>query len=150
MAESNKNLSPPKTTVAEIMTAAVHRVRPEMKISEVVELLTRYMISGAPLVDHLDTVLSVISEGDVLRLAAAHGLDATIASCMDQLPKAHRLITAEKHHTFTDVYKLFVKHSLHRIIVVDGNGRLHGLVTRADILRLFVEARYGKKIQRPA
>lgn len=130
------------------MTHAIHRVKPEMKVHEVIEMLTRYLISGAPVVDQLDTVITVVSEGDMLRLAALHGLDATIASCMADLPKTHHLITVEKQQTFTDAYKLFLKHTLHRIIVVDGNGRLQGLVTRADILRLFVEARYGKKISR--
>lgn len=148
--EHSKHLKPPTVLISEIMTAGVHRVHPEMTVSEVVELLTRHQISGAPIVDQMDTVLSVISEGDLLRIAVARGLDATIASVLDLLPKAHRLITVEKHNTFTDAYRLFIKHTLHRIVVIDSNGRLHGLVTRADILRMFVEAKYGKKIKRPA
>jgi CBS domain-containing protein len=149
MSDSKKTITP-QFLVEQVMTHAVHRVRPEMKVHEAIELLTRHMISGAPVVDQLDTVLTVVSEGDMLRLAAQRGFEVTIGSCMDLLPKTHRLVTVEKHHTFTDAYKLFLKHTLHRIIVVDGNGRLQGLVTRADILRLFVEARYGKKINRPA
>ena len=149
MSNSERALNPPKVAVGEIMTAGVHRVKPEMKVCEAIELLTQFQISGAPVVDNMDKVISIVSEGDLLRLAASDGLEATIASCLPKLPKTHRLVTVEKQHSFTDVYKLFLKHSLHRIMVVDGNGRLHGLVTRADILRLFVEARYGKKIRRP-
>ncbi len=132
--------------VQDLMTSAVHRVKPEMKVYEAIELLTRYMISGAPIVDQGDKIMSVLSEGDLLRLAATEGLDATIAHCLLQLTPTKKLITLEKHQSFADAYKLFLKHSLHRIIVVDGNGRLNGIVTRADILRIFVEARHGKKL----
>jgi len=148
MSQDAKTPAPPKVLVSEIMTAGVHRVTPEMKVYEVIELLTKYRISGAPVVDQIDLVLTVISEGDVMRLAASEGLDATIAHCLPHLPKPHKLVTLEKSDTFTAAYKLFMKHSLHRIIVVDGNGRLHGLVSRADILRLIVEARHGKKVVR--
>ncbi|HMN69189.1 MAG TPA: CBS domain-containing protein [Bdellovibrionales bacterium] len=147
---NSKSLSPPTLLVSEIMTAGVHSIRPEMKIYEVIELLIRHHISGAPVVDHLDQVLSVVSEGDVLRLAALEGLEATVAHCLPQLPRPKNLITVQRTQSFADAYRLFIKHSLHRIIVVDSNGRLHGVVTRADILRIFVEAKHGKKIKRGA
>lgn len=132
--------------VQDLMTSVVHKVTPDMKVYQVIELLTRYMISGAPVVDQNDKLISALSEGDLLRLAASEGLEATIAHCLGHLPPTQKLITLEKHQTFADAYKLFLKHSLHRIIVADGNGRLNGIVTRADILRLFVEARHGKKL----
>lgn len=140
------NLQAPKHLVQDVMTAVVHRVKLEMKVYEVIEMLTRYQISGAPIVDQSDNLVSVLSEGDLLRLAASEGLEATIAHCLLHLPPTNKLITLLKHESFTDAYKLFLKHSLHRIIVVDANGRLNGIVTRADVLRLFVEARHGKKL----
>ena len=139
-------LQAPKLLVQDVMTTVVHRVKPEMKVHQVIEMLTRYSISGAPIVDQTDNLVSVLSEGDLLRLAASEGLDASIAHCLGHLPPTTKLITLQKHESFADAYKLFLKHSLHRIIVVDANGRLNGIVTRADILRLFVEARHGKKL----
>ena len=139
-------LNTPTLLVQDVMTHVVHRVKPDMKVYEVIELLTRYLISGAPIVDQNDNLISVVSEGDLLRLAASDGLEATIAHCLVHLTPVKKLISLEKHHSFADAYKLFLKHSLHRIIVVDGNGRLNGIVTRADILRLFVEARHGRKL----
>lgn len=132
--------------VQDIMTAVVHKVTPEMKVYQVIEMLTRYLISGAPVVDQNDKVISALSEGDLMRLAASEGLEATIAHCLSHLPPTKKLITLEKQQSFAEAYKLFLKHSLHRIIVMDGGGRLNGIVTRADVLRLFVEARHGKKL----
>jgi|GEM_PF-1320262 len=139
-------LHAPTLLVQDVMTSMVHKVTPDMKVYQVIELLTRYSISGAPVVDQNDTVISALSEGDLLRLAASDGLDKTIAHCLPHLPPTDKLITLEKHQSFAEAYKLFLKHSLHRIVVVDGNGRINGIVTRADILRLFVEARHGKKL----
>lgn len=133
-------------TVQDVMTSPVHRVKPDMKVYEAVELLTRYKISGAPIVDQNDNVISIISEGDLLRLAATEGLETTIAHCLPKLPSIQQLITLKKDQLFADAYKLFLKHSLHRIAVVDGNGRLNGIVSRADVLRIFVEAHHGRKL----
>jgi predicted transcriptional regulator len=141
-----KTLHAPTLLVQDMMTLNVHKVLPEMKVYQAIEMLTRHMISGAPIANQSENLISVLSEGDLLRLAAVEGLEATIAHCLPKLPETKKLITLEKHQSFADAYKLFLKHSLHRIVVIDGNGRINGIVTRADILRLFVEARHGKKI----
>jgi predicted transcriptional regulator len=141
-----KTLHAPTLLVQDMMTLNVHKVLPEMKVYQAIEMLTRHMISGAPIANQSENLISVLSEGDLLRLAAVEGLEATIAHCLPKLPETKKLITLEKHQSFADAYKLFLKHSLHRLVVIDGNGRINGIVTRADILRLFVEARHGKKI----
>jgi CBS domain-containing protein len=140
------NLHPPKLTVQDVMTQVVHKVTPDMKVYQAIEMLTRYLISGAPVVDQNDKLISALSEGDLMRLAATDGLEATIAHCLPKLPPTNKLIILEKHQSFAEAYKLFLKHSLHRIVVIDGTGKITGIVTRADILRLFVESRHGKKL----
>ena len=136
----------PKLTIAEVMIQPVHRLTPEMTVQKAIEILIRYAISGAPIVDQNDVLLSVVSEGDMLRLAASEGFEATLAHCLTHLKPAKAMITVEKHHSFADAYRLILKHSLHRLVVVDSAMKLQGLVTRSDILRLLIEARYGKKL----
>lgn len=140
---------PPTVLLEDIMVTKIYRVIPELTLFEVSELFIRHQISGAPVVDSLDNVISMIGEGDTLRLAAIHGLEAHISHCLPELPTQAALVTLAKHDTFTDAYRLFLKHKFHRLPIVDSNGRLQGLVTRSTILTLFVEAHYGKKIARP-
>lgn len=122
------------------MTKAVHAVTLTMTVRQAIKLLTHYQVSGAPIVDNIQNVVSVISEGDALKLAASPGgLEKTIGHCLDQLPKTANLITATAQESFADVYKRFLHHPYHRIIVIDGNGKLVGLVSRSNILRLLVE-----------
>ena len=138
----------PVLTVGEIMVFIVHRITPEMKLREVAELMIKYQISGAPVVDNMDKLISILGEGDTLRLAASEGVECKVAHCLEKLPEAKHLITLQKHDSFTDAYRIFLKYKIHRIPIVDGNGTLKGLVTRSTILRMMVEAHFGKKINR--
>lgn len=136
----------PKTTVKEIMVHPVHTVKPEMKLREVAEFLVVKGISGAPVVDSMGRVISVIGEGLVLRLAASEGLEATVAQCLskNKMSSEKQILTVRPEDLFSDAYKLFIKNNIHRLPVIDGNGKLMGLITRGTILKIFIEAHYGK------
>lgn len=129
------------------METNVVRILPEMKLREVIELMIKHQISGAPVVDSLDRVISMIGEGDAIRLAATAGIESTIAHCLQHLVPSHKLITLTRTAPFSEAYQIFLKHKIHRIPVVDGGGALKGFVTRSLILRIFVEAYYGKKVK---
>lgn len=131
------------------MVTVIHRVTPQMKLREVAEMMIQHQISGAPVVDSMDQVISIIGEGDTLRLAAVDGLETPISRCLDRLPSIGALVTLKKDSEFLEAYRIFLRHKFHRIPVVSGNGRLQGLVTRSTILTMFVESHYGKKIIRP-
>lgn len=135
----------PAILVKDIMTQALV-VTPAMKLWEVAELYISRGISGAPVVDSSGGLLSVLGEGATLRLAANNGLNATVSHCLPQMTPAKDIIKVTAHDTFADVYKLFLHHNIHRIPVVDGNGHVHGIISRSMILKMFVEAHYGKKL----
>lgn len=142
-----KNLSV-DFSLDQIMVKVVHRLHGNMKLREVAEFLLVNGISGAPVVDSTDHVISILGEGAILRLAATEGLEATIAHCLPKMTQPSELITLNKHNTYKDAYRIFLKHNIHRIPVVDSSGALQGLVSRNAFLRLFVEAYHGKAIAR--
>jgi len=123
-------------TVASIMISDVFTVTPQMSVREAIQLLVKNKISGAPVIDQGRSVISIVSEGDLLKLAAAIGLDKKIANGLDKLITADKIITAKKTDSFTDVYRSFLKNGVHRILVVDANFGLIGLVSRSNILKL--------------
>jgi len=134
----------PILTIEDIMVKEVIRVTPDKKISDVAKLMIKHLISGMPITDNMDRVISIIGEGDTLRLAAELGLETHLSHCLDRLPSTANLITLTKQDKFTDAYAIFLKHKIHRIPIVDSNGFLKGLVTRSTILQLFVEAQRQK------
>lgn len=131
--------APRPMQVETIMTTQVLTVNPTMTVRDAILLLTTNNISGAPVVDNKQTVLSVVSEGDLLKLAASMGMEKQINLCLEKLPKFDDLITARSHATFTDIYKLFLGRSVHRIIITDDNGKLRGIVSRSNVLRVLVD-----------
>lgn len=133
---SDKTPVPPPLKVEDIMTANVMGVPLEMTVRQVMMLLSTNKISGAPVVNNMNKVVSVISEGDVLKLAATEGLDKTINSCLPKLCKTESLMTLKKGNMFSEAYMMFLSKGVHRIIVVDGNGNLQGIVSRSNVLRV--------------
>ena len=129
---------PSALKIESIMTSAVRHVSPEMTVREAITLLTNHNVSGAPIVDTGGHVISVVSEGDLLKLAATVGLEKPISFCLQKLPKAEKLITLKRSSAFSEAYMLFLSHPVHRIIVIDSNGKLQGIVSRSNILRVLV------------
>lgn len=125
--------------VESIMTSQVFTISPQMSVRDAISLILVKKVSGAPIVDSTNTVISMISEGNLLKLAAFAGLDAKIHSCLDQLIKPTEIVTVRKTQPVMDVYKLFLQHQYHRIAVTDGTGKLQGIVSRSNVLRVFLQ-----------
>lgn len=125
----------PQRLTQDIMTAEVKCVTGDMTVRQSIQLLLENKITGAPFVDGLNNVVSVVTQGDLLRLAALQGLDKAMGTCVKDLPGTGKLATLSRNDTVAHAYKKFLSTKLHRLIVVDSSGRLQGIVSRSDILR---------------
>jgi CBS-domain-containing membrane protein len=57
---------------------------------------------------------------------------------------------ARMHDSFVEIYKMFLNKSVHRIPVIDGSGKLKGLVSRSNVLRLLLQKHAGVPIKTKA
>ena len=132
----HKNLSP-KAQAAEV--AKVKRfesgvlrdpmtVTPEMTVRDVITLQQQHKISGFPVLKG-DKVVGIVTNRD-LRFEAK--LDQQIKSMMTPQRK---LITVRDGASREEAMQLMHKHRLERVLVVDEDFRLKGLVTVKDILK---------------
>lgn len=129
------------------MESGVHSVRIDMTLRDAIALLTTKRIGGAPVIDTTQVVVSTLSEGDALRLAASFGLDVVIGSCLEHLTPSEKVITARRTATFADLYKIFITQKIHRIIITDDRLKLLGIVTRSSILKILLS---GNQIHQAA
>ena len=127
---------PPKVKAEDMMTADVRCVTVEMTIHDSIKLLLDHSIRGAPVVDATQKVISVITEGDLLKLASSYGLAKTVGQCLLALVHIDELITSKKEASFAEVYKKFLQTSVHRIIIVDDAGKIQGMVSRSNVLKI--------------
>ena len=100
-------------------------VRPDMTIREVIDLTRAKNISGVPVV--LGTkVVGIVTHRD-LRFETK--LDAPVSSVMT--PK-ERLVTVRENAPKEEVLLLLHKHRIEKVLVVDGDHELKGMITVKD------------------
>lgn len=138
---------------AQVMTRVVHHVNLDTPLKEVAELMARRGISGVPVLDGDGRVAGVISEKDFLsRMGApdAAQVMGIIAACLGgkrcaALPvrakaasdiMAAPAVTVREDASTFEIMAIFAAKKINRVPVVDGAGRLAGIVSRADVLRL--------------
>src|SRR5467141_5185450 len=103
-------------------------VSPEMTVREVMALQQQYKISGFPVVKS-GKVVGIVTNRD-LRFEAE--LDQPVKSIMTPQRK---LVTVREGATRVEAMTLMHRHRLERVLVIDDEFRLMGLVTVKDILK---------------
>ncbi len=102
-------------------------MRPHNKIFEVKEVMRKYRISGLPITDENNKLLGILTSRDI-RFETR--LNLTIDKVMTK-----DLITVPVGTSLEEAEKLFHKHKIEKIMMVDENFHLKGLITYKDILK---------------
>ena len=104
-------------------------VPPEMTVRQVMELQRTHKISGFPVVKNGGKVVGIVTNRD---LRFETNLDQPVKNIMTPQKK---LITVREGSTREDAIKLMHQHRLERVLMVDEEFHLKGLVTVKDILK---------------
>ncbi|MEK6580598.1 MAG: CBS domain-containing protein [Bdellovibrionota bacterium] len=127
-----------KMTVEQIMTTEVVAVPSSTTIREVMNIMIEKQISGTPIVDANYRVLTIVTEGDLMKFAALSNLDEPLATFLPKLSKTEKLVTVSKSDNFHEVYKQLLTNPVRRVIVADASGRLQGIVSRRNVMKAFL------------
>jgi IMP dehydrogenase len=100
-------------------------VTPEKTVREVIELTRQKNISGVPVVDG-DQLVGIVTHRD-LRFETQ--LDAPVSSVMT--PKA-KLVTVNEGAAKDEVLVLLHRHRIEKVLVIDDDFRLRGMITAKD------------------
>ncbi len=119
-------------TIRSIMTRDPVTVRAETPLREAVELLIKHGITGLPVVDDQQRIVGVLSEKDLLK--AFHEDARRVDALMTRDP-ASISVDAE----LVDVFDILMAHNFRRILVHD-DGKLVGLISRADLMPVVLES----------
>ncbi|MEV6329947.1 CBS domain-containing protein [Streptomyces sp. NPDC051909] len=129
--------------MGEVMTAEVVQARPDTSFRELARLLAAHRVSGLPVVDEDDKVMGVVSQTDLSRWQARGGVDP--ADAAGAAPTAGRLmtgpaVTVHPEQRVVDAARIMERRLIGRLPVVDEADRLVGIVTRRDLLRVFLRS----------
>ena len=142
------------TTVSDVMTATVVAVREEADFKEMVTVMRSRRVSAFPVLDAADRVIGVVSEADLLLKEALK--EATPATPQGLVKSVWRLkdrskavgvtaaevmtkpaVTIGQDAPIAEAARRMQSHRVKRLPVVDENGRLRGIISRADVLSVF-------------
>lgn len=137
-------------TVKDVMTTQVVAVRLNATYKEMAARLREFRVSAFPVLDDNNKVVGVVSEADMLAKEALeysvpsftggilHGRERTKAAAVvaaDLMTKP--AVTIGPREPVSHAAKLMYSRKIKRLPVVDDDGRLIGIVTRADVLSVY-------------
>ena len=117
-------------------------VRPSQLVHEALDLMARYRISGLPVVDKHGQLKGILTNRD-LRFCSE--FDCPITDYMTR----DNLVTAPVGTTLEQAKAILHKHRIEKLLVVDEEGNLKGLITVKDIKKaqeypVACKDRYGR------
>jgi CBS domain-containing protein len=140
--------------VKDVMTEDVAMVEQSVSLKEVARLMVECGVSGIPVVNSERLVLGVVSEADLIAKAASRPegagvlggqfrpdaiderrLSATTAAEAMSTPP----VTIDVDRSVGEAARLMVERRVNRLPVLN-DGRLVGIVTRADLVRAFTRS----------
>jgi len=140
----------------DVMTPDVVTVAPNTPVMGVARLLAERHISAVPVTDADRKVLGLVSESDLMRQVAGRddetpgffrSLFADPARMAEQYVKSHgrtaadimttQMVTVTEETPVGEIAEMLEKANIRRVVVVR-EGRLAGIVSRADLLRALV------------
>ncbi|MDH6566084.1 CBS domain-containing protein [Streptomyces sp. SAI-117] len=132
-------------TVSDVMTHTVIAVGRDAPFKEIVELIDQWKVSALPVLEGEGRVIGVVSEadllpkeefrdteeGDLAERAKAGGLIA------DELMSTPA-VTVHADASLAEAARIMARRHVKRLPVVDGVGLLQGVVSRGDLLKVFL------------
>ncbi len=160
MSTSTEPTSAGEPLARDIMTAPAVTVKPEMSVKDLVALFRDRRIGGAPVVDDDGRLVGIVTEGDLMAMDADIALPhyfeifdsiiylesekkfrdrvekAAAANVEQLMTEGDKVKTVGPDEPARAAATLMSKHRFDRVPVVDDEGRVLGIVTRHDIMKI--------------
>ena len=102
-------------------------IRPQEKVYKAIELMQKCRISGVPVTDEANRLVGIITNRDVR-------FETRLNLPVDKV-MTRELVTVPVGTSLENAEKLFHKHKIEKILMVDEAGHLKGLITYKDVLK---------------
>jgi IMP dehydrogenase len=103
-------------------------IGPEARMAEVLQLMERYRISGIPVVEG-SKLVGIVTNRDLR-------FETNLSQKVKEVMTKDRLITAKAGITLEESKALLHKYRIEKLLVVDDDGNLKGLITIKDIEKI--------------
>ncbi|GHB87763.1 MULTISPECIES: CBS domain-containing protein [Streptomyces] len=138
-------------TVNDVMTHTAVAVGPEAPFKDIIALLDQWKVSALPVLEGEGRVIGLVSEADLLPKEEFRDSDPdrfTQMRRLTDLAKAGGLtaadvmtapaVTVHPDATLAQAARIMAQRKVKRLPVVNAEGLLEGVVSRADLLKVFL------------
>ncbi|MFA3872617.1 CBS domain-containing protein [Streptomyces sp. MMCC 100] len=138
-------------TVSDVMTRSVVAPAAGARFKDIVRTIRTQRISALPVIDAGNRVVGVVSEADLLRKEEFRDSDQDVHPRTGPVPahdKARGVTAADlmtspavtmgPHEPLAGAARVMARRGIKRLPVVDADGVLRGIVSRGDLLRVFL------------
>ncbi|MEU8677743.1 CBS domain-containing protein [Streptomyces sp. NPDC048560] len=138
-------------TVSDVMTHTAVAVGRRASYKEIVQLMEQWKISALPVLEGEGRVIGVVSEADLLPKeeyrvdvpTASDRLPSDVARagavCAEELMSSPA-VTVHPDATLAEAARIMARRHVKRLPVVDRVGMLEGVVSRGDLLKVFLRS----------
>lgn len=139
--------------VSDVMTGRVVAVRRDATFKEIVQTMEQWRVSALPVLEREGRVIGVVSEADLLlKEEFREGVSSLFEQRqrMPDLVKAGAVtaeelmstpaVTVHAGATLAQAARIMAVRRVKRLPVVDDDGMLQGIVSRADLLKVFLRS----------
>jgi CBS domain-containing protein len=141
--------------VRDFMIRKVITAKHSTTVKELISILETNRIGGVPVVDDQGNLVGIVSDGDIVRFLSPHKEKIYLAYYVSYIEEAQKIedVLREKMNTpieeimvkkniktvapdddFESAIRLISKHHFKKIPVVNGAGRVVGIISRGDII----------------
>jgi len=141
-------------TVSDVMTTRVHVASPSTTFKMLVRLIEENRVSAIPIVDPAGKPVGIVSESDLLLKERRSELELEAGSPLhlwrrrQERAKAKGIVAADlmtspvvavgADSTIAQAARVMQERNVRRLVVVDQRGNIAGIVSRSDLLQVFL------------
>ena len=127
------------------MSPLVQSLKPEATFDDAKNLFQKFRYRHVPIVDETGKLVGIVSDRDVLREAA--NIAGAVTGWMKEVVSnaksidefmTRRVLTALPNTEIRFIAKVMFEERIGAMPIVDSHGRVSGIITRSDILRMLV------------
>ena len=117
-------------TVREVMTVGVETISPSATLEQAAKKMKEHNIGILPVVEE-EELLGVVTDRDIVLRAVSELLRPEMTRVLEVMtPQA---ISCYEDQSITEASLVMEKHLVHRLIVLDRNAKLVGIVSLSDL-----------------
>ncbi len=124
-----------ETLAKDIMTSPVKTLDVNTTIEEAYKIMLRYGHNGFPIMDK-GQLVGVITRQEIYKAKHHHYEQETVDVYMSE-----NIISVDPDTPILEIQELMIKYDVGRVLVLNNQGKLEGIITRTDLIRSL----YGEK-----